>query len=136
MPSVPSKIKKQSPSTPAESAQSSSSQPTKKYRFMLKTGVHQGDNNVVYNAGDIIETDNDLRKHNSPGFPRFVLVDVGPGGESSSSEMDPSSDGLENLKLEELVQYAKEGDVDIFGVESDKAEIINRIRNADKESLA
>jgi len=76
------------------------------------------------------------RRPRPPGFPRFVLVDVGPGGESSSSEMDPSSDGLENLKLEELVQYAKEGDVDIFGVESDKAEIINRIRNADKESLA
>lgn len=51
--------------------------PAKKFRFKVANGSHvtgRGENKVIHKRGDIIETDQDLSKHNKLGPPRFVRV--------------------------------------------------------------
>lgn len=120
-------------------------------RFKLLTGIHQEGSyfkNRKYYPGktyeargftyddegkptecgeegqDIIETDNDLLKHNKPHSVRFEkLLDL-PIAEVQSESQD---DGLDDLTIKELRDHASKNGIDL-GTATKHAEIVQTIR--------
>ena len=98
-------------------------------KFQVLRGVHSH-GGQIYRKGDVVESDVDLTKHNTPGSPRFAPI--GDGGVAVVDEPVGSDDGLDEMNVRELREYAEEGGIDLSGTKSKDA-IIERIREGEAE---
>ena len=106
----------------------SEKKPEKKYSFKILIGIHQEGGNTYaaedssyHNnedcAGSVIETDNDLEKHNGPGVIKFAkLDDSGRATVEIAQVNKPDEDGnfnLTKMTVPQLKQFASEHEIEL-----------------------
>ena len=79
----------------------------------------------VYYPGDIIETDLDLNKHNSPGSTRVKRL----YNYVRKQKTSPLED-LSRMTIQELRRYAAEQEIELDSTLMKKAEILNAIESS------
>ena len=110
-------------------AASSATGTPKKYKYKVLCGAHWNtDDGKIYNRGEEFESTQELLKHNDIRRPRYQLIDDIPI--TSNAQVQASADGLDEMSIEELINYAAEGEVDIADCGGEKAQIIAKIRAA------
>lgn len=123
-------------------------------KFRLLRGHHIQED-VVFNPGQVIETDSDLTKFNSPQSIRFERIieeskpetleeleakvaklkaaqqptinPTTPTQSSTPTVKEPKDDGLEQMTVAQLRSFAEEAGIDLLGVNK-KEDIIAVIR--------
>lgn len=107
----------------------------KKYSFRIRRGAAVVDGkmysavNIKDGNPDLIYTDNDLSKHNTPGVAKkFTSAD----DFEPTEEIQDDDDGLDELTVDELKTHAKEEEIDLSGL-TKKDEIIAKIRQVLEE---
>ena len=93
-----------------------------KYRFVLVEGRHN-EGGRTYKRGDIIETDNDLTKHNRADSIKFQAV-----GETVKPQTQELQ--LELMTVAQLKEYAASREIDLSDV-TKRAEILEIIKAVD-----
>jgi len=104
-------------------------------RFKVLVGVHsEGGKTYGKNeeAGDIVETDNDLTKHNSQGSIKFALVsnDGGMVIHEVTPDADEDDDGnpdFDKMSLKQLREFGDANDLE-FQANGNKADTLSDIK--------
>jgi len=98
-------------------------------KFKVLVGIHNEGGNTYNESSPAFESVSDLCKHNSPGCVKFAraedVTSVRPASESQENE-----DGFDEMTMEELHQWASEGDISLEGCGRSKAKIIAKLRAA------
>jgi len=100
-----------------------------KYRFQVLHGCHcEGVDNHVYEQGEIVETDNDLSKHNTLNAVKFLKL----SDDGIPAPIVPQ-DEFDTMTLVELRQFADAEGI-ILGKAKDKVAVLDIIRQAVRKS--
>ena len=86
-------------------------------------GVERREGDGIFYAGDIIETEADLSKHNNQAEKKFEKLE---GYEPITPKAE--NDGLEGMTVAELRGLAEREEIDLGDAITKKAEIIEAIR--------
>lgn len=97
-------------------------------RFKLLQGVHS-EGGKTYTQGDVFDSASDLCLHNGPGSRKFMSADEVTKTEPKKEIDETSSeDGFDEMSMEELRNFAEEGDLSLEGCGNSKVKIIARLR--------